>query len=92
MFLYTFFVEDTLFLSFLKGTLLEKNHWWYTLFWSIGAVLFLTVFSFVSPSVFFVVIACGITIAAIASFYLDEPNGAMAEIMPDGTVQMIDVH
>ncbi|MCJ8274232.1 MAG: MFS transporter, partial [Psychrosphaera sp.] len=59
---------------------------------NIGAVLFLTVFSFVSPSVFFVVIACGITIAAIASFYLDEPKGAMAEIMPDGTVQMIDVH
>ncbi len=59
---------------------------------NIGAVLFLTVFSFVSPSVFFVVIACGITVAAIASFYLDEPKGAMAEIMPDGTVQMIDVH
>ena len=59
---------------------------------NIGAVLFLTVFSFVSPSVFFVTIACGISIAAIASLYLDEPKGALAEILPDGTVQMIDVH
>ncbi len=59
---------------------------------NIGAVLFLTVFSFVTPSVFFLTIACGIVFAAFASLYLDEPKGAMAEIMPDGTVQMIDVH
>ncbi len=59
---------------------------------NIGAVLFLTVFSFVSPSVFFLTIACGIAFAAFTSLYLDEPKGAMAEIMPDGTVQMIDVH
>ncbi|PCJ33063.1 MAG: MFS transporter [Gammaproteobacteria bacterium] len=59
---------------------------------NIGAVLFLTVFSFVSPSVFFLTIAISIAIAALASLYLDEPKGAMAEVMPDGTVQMIDVH
>jgi len=59
---------------------------------NIGAVLFLTVFSFVTPSVFFITIACGIAIAALASMFLDEPRGAMAEVMPDGTVQMIDVH
>ncbi len=59
---------------------------------NIGAVLFLTVFSFVSPSVFFVTIAGGIAFATVAAMFLNEPKGAMAEIMPDGTVQMIEVH
>jgi len=59
---------------------------------NIGAVIFLTVFSFVTPSVFFITIAIGVAIAALASLLLDEPKGAMAEVMPDGTVQMIDVH
>jgi len=59
---------------------------------NIGAVLFLTVFSFVTPSVFFITIAAGIAFAAVSSLFLDEPKGAIAEIMPDGTVQMIDVH
>ncbi|WP_198263738.1 MFS transporter [sulfur-oxidizing endosymbiont of Gigantopelta aegis] len=59
---------------------------------NIGAVLFLTVFSFVSPSVFFITIAGGIAVAAVASLFLDEPKGSMAEVMPDGTVQIIDVH
>lgn len=59
---------------------------------NIGAVLFLTVFSFVTPSVFFLTIACGIALAAFFALFLDEPKGAMAEILPDGTVQMIEVH
>jgi len=59
---------------------------------NIGAVLFLTVFSFVSSYVFFLTIACSIAFAAVAAMYLDEPKGAMAEVLPDGTVQMIDVH
>lgn len=59
---------------------------------NIGAVVFLTVFSLVSPSMFFITIAGGIAVAAIAAMFLDEPKGAMAEIMPDGTVQMIEVH
>lgn len=59
---------------------------------NIGAVLFLTVFSFVSPSVFFITIACSIALAALAALLLDEPKGTMAEIMPDGTVQLIEVH
>jgi len=58
---------------------------------NIGAVIFLTVFSFVSSSEFFITIAFGIAIAAFASLFLDEPKGAMAEVLPDGTVQMIDV-
>ena len=59
---------------------------------NIGAVFFLTVFSFVTPSVFFITIAIGIAIAAIACLLLDEPRGTMAEVMPDGTVHMIEVH
>jgi len=59
---------------------------------NIGAVIFLTVFSLVSPSVFFMTIAVGIALAAAASMFLDEPSSSMAEIMPDGTVQLIEVH
>jgi NNP family nitrate/nitrite transporter-like MFS transporter len=55
-------------------------------------VIFLTIFSFVTPQVFFMTIAAGIAIAAIAALFLDEPKGAMAEVLPDGTVQMIDVN
>ncbi|OUS28434.1 MFS transporter [Gammaproteobacteria bacterium 45_16_T64] len=59
---------------------------------NIGAVLFLTVFSLVSPSIFFMTIAGGIAFAAVASMFLDEPKNALAEVMPDGTVQLIEVH
>jgi len=59
---------------------------------NIGAVVFLTVFSVVSPPVFFMTIAGGIALATVAAMFLDEPKGALAEVMPDGTVQMIEVH
>lgn len=59
---------------------------------NIGAVLFLTIYSFSTPSEFFFSISIGIAIAAFATLFLDEPKEAMAEIMPDGTVQMIEVH
>ena len=59
---------------------------------NIGAVLFLTVFSFVEPSVFFLTISGGIAFAFVCSMFLDEPSGTMAEVMPDGTVQLIEVH
>lgn len=58
---------------------------------NIGAVLFLTIFSFVSPSVFFMVIAGGIAFAAVCALFLEEPK-AMTEVLPDGTVQLIEVH
>ena len=59
---------------------------------NVGAVSFLTVLSFVSPQVFFLVIAGAaiISLTAVALF-LEEPKGQMAEVLPDGTVQMIDV-
>ncbi len=58
---------------------------------NVGAVSFLTVFSFVEPSTFFLVIAGAAIVTLVAVQFLDEPSGQTAEIMPDGTVQMIDV-
>ncbi len=59
---------------------------------SIGAVSFLTVLSFVSPQAFFLTIAAAAGVALIAVvLFLDEPQGQMAEVLPDGTVQLIDV-
>ena len=58
---------------------------------NVGAVIFLTVLSFVTPQIFFLVIACStLTVLATVAF-LDEPKGSMVEVLPDGTVQMIEV-
>lgn len=60
---------------------------------NVGAVTFLTVLSFVSPQAFFLTIAGAATLTLImVIFFLEEPKGHMAEILPDGTVQMIEVH
>lgn len=58
---------------------------------NVGAVTFLTVFSFVDAATFFLVIAGAAVVALIAVQFLDEPQGQTAEVMEDGTVQMIDV-
>lgn len=58
---------------------------------NVGALCFLTVLSFVSQQTFFLVIAIAALSVLIAVQFLDEPKGAMAEILPDGTVQMIEV-
>lgn len=59
---------------------------------NIGAVVFLTVFSFVSTQAFFITIAASIFVAAVAAILLDEPKDKMFEVLPDGSVQMIEVH
>ncbi len=59
---------------------------------NVGAVLFLTVLSFVSPSIFFIVIASGALIVLIAVQFIEEPKGHMAEIQADGTVEMIELN
>ena len=59
---------------------------------NVGAVSFLTVLSFAAPQVFFLVIAGAAVISLTAvALFLEEPKGQMAEVLPDGTVQMIDV-
>ncbi len=58
---------------------------------NVGAVTFLTIYSFVDAQTFFMVIGGSSVLAFGASFFLEEPTGHTAEILPDGTVQMIKV-
>lgn len=59
---------------------------------NIGAVVFLTVFSFVSTPVFFLTIAGCIALAAMAAMLLDEPKSSLFEVLPDGSVHMVEMH
>ena len=58
---------------------------------NVGAVCFLTVLSFVTPQVFFLVIAGAAIVTLLAVIFMDEPQGTMTEVLPDGTVQLIEV-
>ena len=58
---------------------------------NVGAVTFLTVYSFVDASTFFVVIAASSSVAFVASLFLEEPAGHTAEVLPDGSVELIEV-
>jgi NNP family nitrate/nitrite transporter-like MFS transporter len=58
---------------------------------NVGAVCYLTVLSFVDYSTFFLVIAGSAALVFLMVQFMDEPSGKMAEILPDGTVQLIDV-
>ncbi len=58
---------------------------------NVGGVTFLTVLSFVTPTTFFLVISCTTLIVLIAVIFLEEPRGSMVEVLPDGTVQLIEV-
>lgn len=60
---------------------------------NVGGVSFLTVLSFVSPQVFFLTIALtGLAVFVLIHLLLKEPSGKIAEVMPDGTVHLIEVH
>ncbi len=59
---------------------------------NVGAVMFLTVNSMVDYDMFFMVIGIvAAVVLALIIFFLEEPEGTMTEVLPDGTVQMIDV-
>jgi NNP family nitrate/nitrite transporter-like MFS transporter len=58
---------------------------------NVGAVCYLTVLSFVSYSVFFWVIAVSAFVGLLMLFLMQEPRGSMAEILPDGSVELIQV-
>ncbi len=61
-------------------------------FGNVGAVVFLTVNSLVDYDMFFLVIGIASAfVFALILFALEEPTGQMTEVMPDGTVQLIDV-
>jgi NNP family nitrate/nitrite transporter-like MFS transporter len=60
---------------------------------NVGAVIFLTVLSFVENATFFLVIGgTALVVMVLVALFFEEPKGQMAEVLPDGTVQMIDVH
>ena len=59
---------------------------------NVGAVIYLTVLSFVSPQVFFMVIGgSAVLVLVLVGIFMEEPEGHMAEVLPDGTVEMIEV-
>ncbi|MCK5881170.1 MAG: MFS transporter [Sinobacterium sp.] len=59
---------------------------------NVGAASFLLVNSFVEAPVFFTVIAVSCAVVAVLlMLFLEEPSGQIAETLPDGTVQLIDV-
>ncbi len=58
---------------------------------NVGAVTYLTVLSFVDASTFFLVIAASAAFIFVAVQFMDEPQGHMAEINDDGTVELIEV-
>lgn len=58
---------------------------------NVGAIIFLAVFSFTTPKIFFTVIALSAIVTLVAVYFLDEPEGGMIEVLPDGTVQVIEV-
>ena len=59
---------------------------------NVGAVCYLTVLSFVSYSTFFWVIAASAFLGLLMLFLMQEPKGSMAEILPDGSVELINVN
>jgi len=58
---------------------------------NVGGVIFLTVFSMVSPVGFFYIIAGFSGVALIASLFIIEPRGHMIEVHPDGRIEKIAV-
>ena len=59
---------------------------------NVGAVCYLTVLSFVSYSVFFWMIAASAFLGLLMLFFMQEPKGSMAEVLPDGRVELIKVN
>ena len=61
-------------------------------FGNVGGVVFLTVYSAVSVNTFFLIAAASAIVGlALTVLCLEEPQGQIAEEMPDGTIAMIDV-
>lgn len=60
-------------------------------FGNVGAVTYLTILSFVDYSTFFMLIGASAGFIFLLVLFLEEPAGKMTEILPDGTVELIDV-
>jgi len=60
-------------------------------FGNVGAVTYLTAYTFVDAGIFFVLIALSAIVVAAMVQWLDEPSGHISEVLPDGTVHLIRV-
>ena len=61
-------------------------------FGNVGGVVFLTVLATTNPQIFFMTIGgAALLVLAFVAFFLREPGGVMTEVLPDGTVQMIEL-
>lgn len=58
---------------------------------NVGAVTFLTIYSFVDASTFFMIIGASALIIFGVVQFLEEPDGHMAEVHDDGTVEKIEL-
>ncbi|WAJ72050.1 NarK family nitrate/nitrite MFS transporter [Catenovulum adriaticum] len=58
---------------------------------NVGAVTYLTIYSVVDASTFFLVIAATAVVGFVTLFFMEEPTGKMAEVKEDGTVELIKV-
>ncbi len=58
---------------------------------NVGGVLFLTILSFVTPSIFFLVMGGVAVTVLMAVQFIDEPQGHMVEVQEDGSIEMIEL-
>lgn len=58
---------------------------------NVGAVTYLTILTMVDYNLFFYFIGATSVIGFITIFFLDEPDGQMAEVREDGSVELINV-
>ncbi|MCL9774641.1 NarK family nitrate/nitrite MFS transporter [Vibrio methylphosphonaticus] len=58
---------------------------------NVGAVVYLTVLSFVDYQTFFYVIAGTAVLGFVTLMFMEEPNGQIAEVNEDGSVTLINV-
>ncbi len=58
---------------------------------NVGGVVFLTVLSFMDYTSFFLVISASAVLCFVIFQFMDEPEGHIAEIREDGTVELIEV-
>ncbi|WP_461517481.1 NarK family nitrate/nitrite MFS transporter [Porticoccus sp.] len=60
-------------------------------FGNVGAVTYLTAYTFVDAHTFFLIIAASAIAVFLLAQMLTEPSGHTTEVLPDGTVQLIEV-
>ncbi len=58
---------------------------------NVGGVTYLTIYSFVDASTFFMIIGASAVVLFVIIRFLEEPAGHMTEVLPDGTVLRIEL-